>query len=283
MLDEHAQAWAHLPLHELASTGTDNRLFRIGKAHVLRLPKRAEAIPALRKELTWLPHLRDLPLAVPEVAFHGRTTQSLGYDFGILRWHEGQIARQNHLSAPRAAARHLAGFLKALHRLDCAGAPVAGPANNNRGAGLGVLTGKTRNSIDALADEIDPRQAHALWDRACAAPGPKKAVWVHGDLKADNLIAQTGRLTAVIDWGLSAVGDPAVDYAAAWSWVEAEDRATFQDACAASPADWARAEGWALYTAVIALAYYRNRSHPALCEHCRATLSRLGLLRLHRG
>ncbi|WP_244497844.1 hypothetical protein [Aureimonas sp. AU40] len=45
-----------------------------------------------------------------------------------------------------------------------------------------------------------------------------------------------------------------------------------------SESDWLRAKGWALYAAVIALAYYRDGRNEALCRQSRLTLSRMDLL-----
>ena len=40
--------------------------------------------------------LPGLPLAVPKVLFHGRTTSELGFDFGIVNWLKGQRASFDH-------------------------------------------------------------------------------------------------------------------------------------------------------------------------------------------
>ena len=130
-----------------------------------------------------------------------------------------------------------------------------------------------------LADEIKSSEALSLWRKACSVPFEGPEVWLHGDLKADNLLAEDGALSAVIDWGLSAVGDPAADYAAAWSWVQPDVRNAFRDAAGITDTDWMRAKGWALYGAVIALSYYRNGKHEALSAQCRQTLNQLDLLR----
>ena len=92
------------------------------------------------------------------------------------------------------------------------------------------------------------------------------------------MIARGGALHGVIDWGLSAVGDPAADYAAAWSWLDPSARETFRECLSLSDQDWLCAKGWALYGAVIALSYYRRRNNEALCRQSRQTLWRLGLL-----
>ena len=277
ILSVHAAPWAGHSVVRVTSKGTDNALFLLGNAQFLRLPKREDAIAPLKKELVWLPALSGLPLAVPELVFHARSQAELGFEFGIFQWMSGEIAVSECLACSQQAALALAAFLSALHHVDTNGAPLAGPANNNRGIDLALLSDVTRDCIDQLSDEIDVAAARTIWDRACRASKCARAVWLHGDLKADNMIARDGALVGVIDWGLAAVGDPAVDYAAAWTWVDPAARARFQKACAITSDDWDRARGWALYMAVIALSHYRDRSHADLCAQCRRTLDALEL------
>ncbi|MBB6485800.1 phosphotransferase [Rhizobium lusitanum] len=277
LLSEMTPQWADLPIQRLRSSGTDNAIYRIGEALLLRLPRREAAVHLIDKELDWLPRLADLPLKVPRLRFRGSTELGLKCNFGIFDWMEGKIASPANIADPAAAALALAEFLKALHLVGTEGAPLAGELNHRRGVALEVLSPVTLGAIDILADEIDAPAAHDLWQRACATAHRGPPVWLHGDLKADNLIAEGGQLTGVIDWGLCAVGDPAADYAAAWSWVDPSARDVFRMACEVDDADWLRAEGWALYGAVIALSYYRGGLNEALCEQSRLTLSRLGM------
>lgn len=276
LLAAQTPQWADLPLRRIASSGTDNAIFRLGDRLSVRLPRRPSAVPLLAKELDWLPHLQDLPLEVPAPRFRGQTDE--GFDFGVFDWMEGEVASPGHVADWQTAARSLADFLQALQRKDTTGAPAAGESNSRRGVGLDALTEVTLPAIDAVSDEADARRAHALWEAACAATFSGPPVWLHGDLKADNLIARDGALTGVIDWGLSAVGDPAADYAAAWSWVDPTARNEYRDRLALDDTDWLRAQGWALYGAVIALSYYRGGRNETLCRQSRLTLARLGLL-----
>ncbi|MCM5557001.1 aminoglycoside phosphotransferase family protein [Pleomorphomonas sp. JP5] len=271
--------WAHLPLHRVNSTGTDNALFRIGDKLVLRIPRRPSAVPALRKELDWLPRLAGLPLDIPVPRHQGRVNLGIDCPFGIFDWMEGDIASPDAIGDVTAAALSLAAFLKALRACPTDGAPVAGPDNHRRGVALEDMSEATLASIDAVADEIDAAAAVALWTSAVSARHAGPPVWLHGDLKADNLIARGGKLAGVIDWGLAATGDPAADYAVAWSWIDPTARDTFRQALALGDGDWLRGKAWALYGAVIALSYYRGGRNEPLCRQCRLTLSRLALLR----
>lgn len=76
----------------------------------------------------------------------------------------------------------------------------------------------------------------------------------------------------------SSGGDPVADYASAWSWVALSARETFRQVLGLNNDDWLRAKAWALYSAVIALSYYRGGKNEPLCRQFRRTLSPLGLL-----
>ena len=54
----------------------------------------------------------------------------------------------------------------------------------------------------------------AVWLEARIPPDPPRATLVHGDYKLDNVMLdarQPERLVAVLDWEMSAIGDPLVD------------------------------------------------------------------------
>jgi len=58
--------WVDLHIERVASFGTDNALFRLGKDMAVRLPRVASSRGQVEKDLRWLPHLAPhLPLAVP--------------------------------------------------------------------------------------------------------------------------------------------------------------------------------------------------------------------------
>ncbi len=84
----------------------------------------------------------------------------------------------------------------------------------------------------------------------------RSPVWIHGDLDSRNLLAERGRLRAVIDFGSLGVGDPACDVMVAWKVLPAETRDIFRTALSMDEATWARGRGWALSHALIALSYY---------------------------
>ena len=74
---------------------------------------------------------------------------------------------------------------------------------------------------------IDTRGALDLWDAALAARWDGPAVWVHGDMTGSNFLTSEGRLCGVLDFGCSAVGDPACDLGVAWTLFESVSRDQF--------------------------------------------------------
>lgn len=66
---------------------------------------------------------------------------------------------------------------------------------------------------------------------------------MHGDIAAGNLLVESGRLSAVIDFGCLAVGDPACDLAIAWTFLRGEGREAFRAALPLDAPTWARGRG----------------------------------------
>src|SRR5215471_9364130 len=95
-------------------------------------------------------------------------------------------------------------------------------------------------AIAALGDEVDADRAAEVWQAALGAPWYGPPVWVHGDASPGNLLAVRGRLSAVIDFGCSAVGDPACDTAIAWTFFSGESRRVFRARLPVDQATWAR-------------------------------------------
>ena len=57
--------WADLPIARVASSGTDNAMFRLGDDMVVRMPRVERAVPRLENEQRWLPALAPHLEAAP--------------------------------------------------------------------------------------------------------------------------------------------------------------------------------------------------------------------------
>jgi len=257
--------WAGLRVERVASSGTDNALFRLGGDLVARLPRVAWAAGQPEKEFLWLPKLGpNLSLAVSEPVVLGQPASSYPWHWTVCRWIDGHNATLDRIENAERAAEDLARFIVSLRRIDAVGGPVAGEHNSFRGVPLAQRDKLTHEAISALGDILDVDAMTVAWDRALAAPPwNDPPVWVHGDLQSGNLLAANGHLTAVIDFGCLGVGDPACDMLAAWNLFPAAAREVFRKAVAVDDSTWERGRGWALSIGVIALAYYRQ-TNPVL-------------------
>ncbi|GLZ37180.1 aminoglycoside phosphotransferase [Actinokineospora sp. NBRC 105648] len=249
--------WAGLPVEPVAQPGVDNATFRLGVDMSVRLPRFERWVGQVEREHRWLPHLAPLlPLTVPVPLARGAASPTYPFPWSVYRWLPGDRAHPDRLDQAQAAV-DLAGFGTALWTADATGGPPPEWSNGFRGVDLNddrdsaAVAWRLRERIDALADHVDTARLHAVWQAGLDAPRWDRApVWVHGDNAPGNLLAVGDRLTAVIDFGTLAVGDPAVDMIAAWTLFDADARADFRAAAGVDDATWARGRVWGL-TAVL--------------------------------
>jgi len=255
--------WASLPIAPVPSAGTVNAIYRLGDDMVVRLPRVHRWAAALETEYHWLPKLAPhLPLAIPEPLAIGDPGEGYEWPWCVYRWLKGEIWTTDRVRDLCEAAEHLAQFIIALRRIDTAGAPRPRGGSDT----LAVRDTWIRPAIAAARGMIDVDGVNAAWDAALELPawnGPP--VWVHGDLsRPGNLLVAEGRLSAVIDFGGSRLGDPARELMAAWTLFSGESRDVFRCALAVDDATWARGRAWTL-TRVMNVAYYAE-TNPVIAE-----------------
>jgi aminoglycoside phosphotransferase (APT) family kinase protein len=221
----------------------------------VRMPAAPRYAEAVQKEQRWLPVLAPhLPLPIPAPLAMGRPGEGYPWPWSVCRWLPGETAELSPPADLERFARDLADFLLALQAAPAAGGPAAGPQSFHRGGDLGLYDGQTQQALSALAGQVDEPRARTIWRAALETAWSGPPVWVHGDVAASNLLLRGGRLRAVIDFGQCAVGDPACDYAIAWTFFDAGGRAAFKARLAPDPGLWARAKGWTLWKALIVVA-----------------------------
>jgi aminoglycoside phosphotransferase (APT) family kinase protein len=247
--------WFGLPIHPVASYGTDHDIYRLGEQLAARLPRIGWATKQAAREAEWLPKLAPhLPLALPVPLAMGHPADGYPFDWSVYEWLPGENANGTIDDLDQAAV-DLAAFVAALRRIDTTGAYPRPP--HNRGGALSEYDEYVRRSVSQLGDRVDGDATLRSWQGSLGArawDGPE--VWVHGDLLPGNLLVVDGRLSAVIDFGGLNVGDPACDLQPAWNVFAGDSRRRFRTALDADDASWLRGRGWALYQAVSALAYY---------------------------
>lgn len=250
-------AWANLPITAVESSGTDNALYRLGEDLVVRLPRIHWAIGQIEKEREWLPRLApQLPLAIPSPLAVGAPAEGYPWEWAVYRWLKGQDATTAQVSDKNEAAIDLARFISALHRIGSMG-HTPSMDQKSRGRALATRDKETREAIAALQGTMDTDAATAIWESALRVDEWARApVFFHGDLMLGNVLVDSGRISAVIDFSGLGIGDPACDLMIAWSLFAGESRDVFRKELAVDDATWERGRAHALSQALIFIPYY---------------------------
>jgi aminoglycoside phosphotransferase (APT) family kinase protein len=271
LLQEQHTDLAQLALNDIGE-GWDNRLFRLGEALAVRLPRRTASAALIEQEQRWLPRLSpQLPLPVPVPLRVGRPGSGFPWSWSVVPWFAGESALLAPPPDPALMVAALGQFLRELHQP----APDDAPHNPWRGVPLHTRTTKVREHVRQLSGLVDGVAVLRLWEHVVSAPswsGPP--VWIHGDLHPGNLLISGGRLSAVIDFGDLTAGDPATDLSVIWM-LPPSTRSIFLASTsghfsATDEDTWIRARGWAL---ALGLAYLTNsRDDEAMSALGRTTI-----------
>ncbi len=246
--------WSHLPIQAVNNSGWDNRTFHLGTEMLIRMPSSAEYAGQVEKEQTWLPQLAPyLPLPIPAPLAMGKPSTLYPWKWSINQWLPGETAAVTPINDLPEFAHDLALFLKTLQSINSIGGPLAGPQSFYRGGDLAVYDSETRKAIEDLKNHIDFHAATQVWEKGLTTSCQNPPVWVHGDVSVGNLLLSQGKLSAVIDFGQLAIGDPACDLAIAWTLFEGKSRSIFLETLELDSKTWERGRAWALWKAMMYL------------------------------
>jgi len=255
LISEQFPQWSNLPITPVKNGGWDNRTFHLGEHMSLRLPSSAEYAPKVKIEQYWLPKLAPhLPLVIPTPLAMGNPTEYYPFHWSVYHWIEGETASVEQITNLNEVAVDLAHFLVALQKIDPTDGPASGQHNFYRGGSLKMYDAETQQATAQLGHRIDTPLIKEIWNLALASIWNNPPVWIHGDIAPTNLLVKNGKLIAVIDFGGLGIGDPACDFAIAWTFFKNESRHAFRTALATDDETWNRARGWALWKALITYA-----------------------------
>lgn len=276
LVDRAFPEYAREDLAPLVDLGSSNALFRLGSDKLVRLPRQPGGGGGIDKESEWLPFVAARVTAqVPTVLGVGEPDLDYPERWAITTWLPGtRPVVPNHSSRAGETdglAEDLAQFVRELRDMRI---PTHARADETlswyRGHALAELDATFRQlaaecrglSVDLNVDEILP-----VWDQALDASrviDPPDA-WYHGDLLVENLLVDdSGGLSAVIDFGGLAVGNPTVDLVVAWEALDEHGRRVFRGALDVDEHLWTVSRGWALLIAMMTFPYYRT-SMPSRC------------------
>ncbi|GGC03482.1 phosphotransferase [Cellulomonas carbonis] len=233
-----------VPVRRFAS-GWDNAVFSVGDDLVFRFIHRAVALGGSAREIAVLRHLPAMPLPVPRPHYLGRPTPEFAWPFwGGPRLHGTELATARLADDERAPlATALGRFLRALHAPDVASAVTAGSALDGVVLPVDPLRRGDPSSVVVRARERLARMRAAGTRLPCDAvedllrgsehlgAPTREPVLVHGDLHVRHLLVDAdGGAAGVIDWGDTALADPAVDLMIAFAAFRGAARQAFLDA-----------------------------------------------------
>lgn len=272
LLAEQFPRWANLPLRRVVDGGNDHRIFRLGDELSVRLPSAAGYVPQVTKEQNWLPRLApQLPLPIPDVRGAGRASAYFPAPWSVYGWIAGRRPSPTEIRDNDRFATDLAGFLVALRSADTADAPAPGLHSAYRGGPLEHWDLEMRDLVHRVFGR-ERDLAVGLWRDALDASFTGAPAWVHGDTAIANLLVQrTPRLSAVVAFGCSAVGDPACDTVIRWTQFHGAARHAYVRELRVDAATWARGRGWALWKALIMI----TNKPPGQAEFARYVLDEL--------
>ena len=265
LIEEQFPEYSHLQITDVEKQGHDNRTYRLGDHMLIRMPTAADYALKVPKEQELLPQLaKRLSVSIPAPIKMGKPSTDYPYPFSIYKWLPGKSINLLTLTAQdkEQLAFDLAKFLKELQAITDVEGPEPGQHNWWRGDHVSVYDKGAREQIAELTNVIDVSRALALWDQACATRWDKTSVWIHGDFAIGNILMDGGKLSAVIDFGGAAVGDPACDLVIAWTYLRGKAREIFIAEMDMDPDTWLRARAWALWKATFELCQIADKNSP---------------------
>jgi aminoglycoside phosphotransferase (APT) family kinase protein len=150
----------------------------------------------------------------------------LGAPFYLMERIRGAILRgPAPREAPADASQLCGAFVQTLASLHAVDWRAAGLEGKPEGFVRRQVEGWTRRWHDAKTEEVADADSTAAW-LAERIPAERGAAFIHNDFKYDNIVLTEdfSRVVGVLDWELSAVGDPLMDLGTSLGyWVEEGD------------------------------------------------------------
>ncbi|MEV7040801.1 phosphotransferase family protein [Amycolatopsis sp. NPDC051061] len=231
---------------DVVEGGRSNLTYVVGDGRsrwVVRRPPLGHVLPTahdMTREFRVISGLRDTAVPVPEALLLCEDADVVGAQFYVMSFVEGTPYRTadelTELGAARtrAIADALVDTLVDLHAVD-PGAVGLGDFGRPEGF-LERQLRRWKKQLDASRSRDLPG-IEELHDRlAAAVPVSGKPSIIHGDYRLDNVLVDADdRISAVLDWEMSTLGDPLTDLALLVAYAE-RDKVSLQFVSNASSA-----------------------------------------------
>ena len=199
-------------------------LIRFGGVElVIRRPPFGPVAPTahdMAREYRWLAAVHPVFPQAPRPYLLCDDLGVIGSIFYVMERRRGLVVRHDEppALADRPAARRrvseaLVDTLADLHAIDLAAHGLTG-LGKPAGFVDRQVRGWTERWNRSKTTAVPEMEALAGWLAARVPPDPVRPAIVHGDFKLDNVMldaGDVGRIVAVFDWEMSALGDPLVD------------------------------------------------------------------------
>ena len=229
---------------DLIAGGRSNLTFKVtdaaGKDYVLRRPPTSHVLPTahdMGREFRIISALQDTPVPVaPSLGFcddegvNGRPFYVMGYVDGHILRDAAAAEKVLDEAARTRASESLVDVLAEIHAVDvdAVGLGQLGRRDGYIERQLKRWYGqyqKSQEGSDRTIPVVD--EVHRLLSERIPEQGP--AAIVHGDYRLDNtMLADDGRVLAVLDWEICTLGDPLADLGLLmvyWADADEEDHA----------------------------------------------------------
>jgi aminoglycoside phosphotransferase (APT) family kinase protein len=252
LVHEQFPQWRDQPVAALATEGTVNAIFRIGKHLVARFPLEPGDVDAMR---CWLAKEADAArelagrtrFATPEPVAIGEPGGGYPLPWSVQTWLPGVAATEDSVSGSITFARDLGEFIDGVRGIDTRGRTFRG---SGRGGDLQDHDTFVADRLDRSEPLLDVPPLRRMWAQMRSLPRRTADVMVHGDLVPGNVL----------------VG--------AWHLFDAGPRQALREDLDCGDLDWERGRAWAFQQA-IGLVWYYAETNPAMSRLGRSTLARL--------
>jgi aminoglycoside phosphotransferase (APT) family kinase protein len=240
-LKAHVEHLSGTPVIKQFPSGNSNLTYSIAYPNrplVLRCPPRGtkpKSGHSMVREYRIMTALKPVFPTVPPTLLHSDDESVLGREFYVMDYVEGHVI---HREIPpdwrftaadcRRLCLHFWDRLIALHGVDYS---AIGLADFGRAEGYVArqIHGWDKRFAGALTPDVDEYRDIRDWLMANIPAKDGGGAVLHGDFRIDNALldpADPTRIRAILDWEISALGDPLMDLGNALAyWVEAGDPA----------------------------------------------------------
>ena len=101
-----------------------------------------------------------------------------------------------------------------------------------------------------------------LRERACNTIWNKAPIWIHGDFVVSNILIKDNKLSGIIDFGSTTMGNPDRDLIVSRTYLSSKIRDIVLSKIELDDKIWLRSRAWALWKATFELSHIADKNSP---------------------